>query len=343
MSRSAAVALVCFCICVTGCLPSSCKRVESRELFAADSLSRQLASQIPEDTLSVYGLTFGSDDAPLEYPRSIQFDDSGMLWVADVVRGSIVVMDDEGNFVREIPGEFELPFMAGSSRDSVFVFDASHNSISALVDTSVQGTVFLSGIDIPDESVRYATVMDNGYALKIVPKEDRASIVFFDRDGIAVSSFDLPGEAWQWAGFLRNRPASITSLRGYQPRIDFVRHDGQLDSLDLVGFDSPMLARMRSYMRGDANAPPLLTPSSTFVADRLFALNIRPGWTRVDVYDRSGMLTDILIREKPAYNKDYFPTDIAVVRKSEQTFVIAVAYVEPDAGIETYEWTDTTK
>ncbi|NND73019.1 MAG: hypothetical protein HKN43_15705 [Rhodothermales bacterium] len=340
MNRTPVVFLILCCITVAGCLPSSCKRIESRELFAADSLSRQLAALIPEDTLTLNGLSFGPEESQLEYPRSILFDSNGHLWIGDVEKGNVLVLDGEGVVLRTVSATFELPFVVGADADTVFVFDASLNSVSTVHDTTVLSTTNLSGYDIPENSVRYMSVTDSGFVLKIVPKEGSSELVYYDSGGEQSSRVSLPGPAWQWAGFMRTTDEGIASLRGYQPRIDLVGTDGRLDSLNLVGFDSPMLARMRSYLRGDANAPPLLTPSAVLAANRIFVLNIRPGWTRIDVYNDDGRLTDILIREKPSFNKDFFPTDIAVTRLTEQSFLIAVAYVEPDGRIEMYEWTD---
>jgi len=39
---------------------------------------------------------------------------------------------------------------------------------------------------------------------------------------------------------------------------------------------------------------------------------MRPGWLRVDVFDRGGDLQYILTQPAPEFNTEYFPTDLAV-------------------------------
>jgi len=110
------------------------------------------------------------------------------------------------------------------------------------------------------------------------------------------------------------------------------------DSLRLFGFDSPMLARMRQFMLGDTHAPPMLSVSAAVTEDRFYVINMRPGWLRLDVYDRSGTLQYILTEPRPAFNKDYYPTDIAVRERDDGTVIIAIAVLEPEPGIDVYAW-----
>ncbi len=342
MNNRPATALTVFFLLITlaGCLPSSCKRTESRDLFPADSLSRQLAAVTVEDTLTVFGLSSGDGTRPFEYPRSIQFESTGTLLVADVGNGRINRIASDGSYLTTIDSSLTLPFLAGRIRDTTFVFDAATNVIRFIVGDSSRTWSSIQTGNLEENSVRYAVVHDGQTYLKLVPEGAPATLSTFSDTGELVYSIDLPGASWQWAGFLRSVDSSLISLRGYQPQIDIFDSDLEHDSLRLSGFDSPMLARTRSFLLGDAHAPPLLTASASFTDKYIFVLNMRPGWTRIDVFTREGTLERILTRENPSFNKEYFPTDLSVFHSGSGTYLLAVTYVKPDGRVETYEWSE---
>lgn len=331
-------AVIFLALTIAGCLPSSCKRTESRELFAADSLSRQLAAITQEDTLTVFGLSYGPDGTPFRYPRSVQFDQSGLVVVGDVESGAVVKLTDEGATVGRVDSTFELPFLAGQHNDTTYVFDAEANALATILGTETTSLIALDAEDLEKNSVRYATVHGRQVYIKVVPEDSAASINLFNFDGQKDGRAVLPGPPWQWAGNLRSGDSLLVSLRGYFPSIDFFDQNLERDSLRLSGFDSPMLARTRSFVLGDSYAPPLLSASAAFAGDHIFVLNMRPGWTRIDVFDKDGKLVRILTRENPSFNKEYFPTDLAVRYDGNNRYMIAVVYVKPDGRLETYEW-----
>lgn len=121
-----------------------------------------------------------------------------------------------------------------------------------------------------------------------------------------------------------------------------------LDSLTLRGFDSPMLSRTRLFTLDELTQPPLLSSSAVAVGERLFVLNMRPGWLRVDVYDRSGELQYILTQPDPQFNTDYFPTDLAVriaikgdganASGSGTVYELAVSVYKPEPRIDRFLW-----
>ncbi|MDX1741632.1 MAG: hypothetical protein R3178_10075, partial [Rhodothermales bacterium] len=60
---------------------------------------------------------------------------------------------------------------------------------------------------------------------------------------------------------------------------------------------------------------------------------------RVDVYDRSGRLAAVLTEPDPGFNRDYYPTDLAVRElPGSSTVRIAVAVVHPEPRIDLLEW-----
>ena len=99
-----------------------------------------------------------------------------------------------------------------------------------------------------------------------------------------------------------------------------------------------MLSRTRSFLLGDVDQPPLLTASAAAAQDRLFVLNMRPGWLRVDVFDESGRLLYILTQPDPEFKQEFFPTDIAVRRMPNGGYEISVSIVQPEARIDRYRW-----
>jgi hypothetical protein len=109
------------------------------------------------------------------------------------------------------------------------------------------------------------------------------------------------------------------------------------DTLSLVGFDSPMLARSHSFMRGDIHEAPLLSASAAPVGDRLFVLNMRPGWLQVDVFGRDGRLRKRLVQSTREYQSAFFPQDIDV-RRTGKGYEIAVILSEPSPEIRVLQW-----
>ena len=130
---------------------------------------------------------------------------------------------------------------------------------------------------------------------------------------------------------------TLLSVRGYQPMVVRMSPGGVIDSLRLNGFDSPMLARMRSHQLGLAYSPPLLISSVALSEGRYFVVNVRPGWLRVDVYDRTGQIEAILTEPTPSYDKSFYPTDIAV-RRDRDHYLLAISVSRPVGSVRMYEW-----
>jgi hypothetical protein len=110
-----------------------------------------------------------------------------------------------------------------------------------------------------------------------------------------------------------------------------VNPDGAIDTMSLVGFDSPMLARSRSFVLGQIDDAPTLISSATVFEDIFFLLNLRPGVLRIDLFNRSGRLIHILEREYQ--NPTTFtPTDLAVQRVDSNRVRIAVSSIRTRYG-----------
>ncbi len=325
---------------LAGCLPSSCRETESRSLYPADSLSRQIAAAVAPDTLVRIASFSGSQDYELEYVRSLAFGSDGALYAADAARGTVIKFDDRGRVVRVVRSDlFSYPYVAGVVGDTVLVFSPGRHRIQSVHADHVADMAATPN-DVPLRGLlQYVHRSRGGLYAKLLGEEFEGFVGRVDPDGPFVRIASLTGPSWRRAGFLKSWGDTLLSLNGYRPMIDLVLPDGQVDSLRLIGFDSPMLSRRRLFELGQIDTPPLLTASAAAEGNRLFVLNMRPGWLRVDVYDRSGRLAAVLTEPDPVFNRDYYPTDLAVRElPASSAFRIAVAVVRPEARIDLLEW-----
>ncbi len=331
---------------LTGCLPSSCKRTESRALFPADSLSRELAAALPVDTLRVAGSISTPD---LVHPRTVGFAADGTLWMTDTGTGSVYRVESSEKDTAGVgaPGERVLrelrrrtdtfPYLAGFAADTALVFEPSSHTMWRIAPDGDTVDVALGG-RLPERGgLRYAAANDSVWAIKIAADGFDSYLARLDpRTGEAVESVGLTGEAWRHAGLLRVEGDTIRSLSAYLPQMHV--WVGALDSLRLTGFDSPMLARTRQFVQGDTHEPPMLSASAAFQPRGIHVLNMRPGWLRIDIYDRAGHLQYILTQPDPGFNKNYYPTDLAVREYPDGRVEYAVSVLEPEPRIDFFTW-----
>jgi len=324
-------------ILLTGCLPSSCNRVEPRAITPADSTSRALAASMPVDTLDVVFLReYDRDD--FENPRTVLFDDAGHLLVADSRTNAVHRVDPAGDIVASTALEGSIPYLAGARGDTTWVFSPAERRVHTLVGMT---PVAAEGVDVgagDERALSWVIRTDSGFVSKVLDDADGNRIAFHDASGTVQQRVDLPGPSWRYAGLLRDDGLGTVSLSGFLPYIYRATPAG-LDSTRLVGFDSPMLARTLQFERGTTEQPPLLSGSAAIAGDWLFVLNMRPGWLHVDVFDSDGELAYVLTQPDPAFNKEYYPTDLAVRQVGERQFELAVTIIEPAPGLERYTWT----
>jgi hypothetical protein len=95
--------------------------------------------------------------------------------------------------------------------------------------------------------------------------------------------------------------------------------------------------RSYQYMTGEVKEPPLLTPAAAALGDRLFALNLRPGWVQIDVFDRQGRLERSLVQREQTLATDFFPVDIDV-RRDGAAYEFAVLVQRPAARVLRFRW-----
>lgn len=335
LTGSTSILFYVLMLSIAGCFPSSCRREEPRALFPSDSLSRQIAEATPVDTLRLLWSTHGSEELPLMYPRTVQFGPNGEIIVSDVELNRILVFEQQGTLITTIRNDrFSFPYLVGQRGDTLLV----HNPEQTRIDFVV-GEAIVHSIDTPggsdNHALQYATVSDNGFYLKTA-SEKGSYLLSLDTRGQVTRSDTLNGPHWRYAGLLKTWGDSLLSLSGYRPVVDVLTPGGQLDTMALVGFDSPMLARSRAFMLGEVDEPPLLSASAAAEGPFLFVLNLRPGWLRIDVYDQNGRLKRVLSEANPTPNRNFYPVDLDVFREPDDSYLFALVTVSPNPRLLLY-------
>ncbi len=315
-----------------GCLPSSCARSDNYSLLPADSLSRQIAASVEPETLE-HIETIDLSDA-LTMPQTLAVDArTGDIYVAAPRRNRVAHVVRSTNEVRTVEGDFESPYLAGFRGDTLGVFNAFAGRMMLMVDGEVLRAVDLDiGRSMSD---RTAVLVDRRIFVKDVSESSGATIFAFDDGGRLVEEIPMDGPYWRHSGSLRTWDGDVFSISGYRPVLDVLR-DGRIDSLALVGFDSPMLSRSRRFLEEGDFQPPLLSSSAVVVDDRLFAINLRPGWIQIDTYGRDGRLTDVWIEADPQPNRRFYPVDIDAVETGDGAIDLYVLVQQPAARVSRY-------
>jgi hypothetical protein len=332
-------------VLLAGCLPSSNQRKLNRQLFASDSLSRDIAATVPVDTLTLLRRVVPPPEAILEFPTSFALLPDGQIVVAETQRGALVTFSAEGGYERAFQWEsFSFPFIAGTLGDTVAVLNrGSHRVDLVLGDRVVQS------MEVPDERNGNALLTTRGLFYKTAPEDDVARLYHFDLDGAEQARYDLAGPYWRHLGFLRSWGDSVLVLSGYRPVVDVwtpsTQKGGVLDTLTFAGFDSPQLERSRLWAAGDVDEPPLLSPAAAPIGDRLFVLNARPGWVHIDVFRRDAgpdgprlLLERSLMQRNPRIDNDFYAVDLAARRVGEEIEFVVLT-TKPAPGLTFLRWT----
>jgi hypothetical protein len=320
---------------LAGCGPSGCRVSDPAALLPVDSLSRDIAMEAPAHELEVVGELRLEDVAP--HPRTIQFSpDRSTLYVGDT-RSHFVARVDlaTGNFERIDHDTFRNPYLAGFLGDTLLVLNPARRHIDYLVNGAVERS-----IDLPDfddrRTLRYAAVHQNEVYVKSVSESAGTHVSRFTPDGEEAERVELEGPFWRHSGMLRSWDENLLSLSGYRPVIDIISPEMTADSLRLMGFDSPMLARSRRYVEGEARNAPLLTAAASPLGDKLWLLNMRPGWIQIDAYDRDGRIIAIFTQPEPTPDRRFYPVDILAHRDADGSTLLHVLLARPEARVITY-------
>lgn len=339
--RGAGLLLVGLFLC-TGCLPHSCQRQPNEALYPVDSLSRRVAQNTPVDTLHLQWGTGGSKAHPLEHPRTVRFLDDGRLAVSDVERNSLFRFTTDGQLEQEIADDsFDVPYLIGTRGDTLVVFNAGTNRFDFVPEGRLRVGRSVSYERPTPETLVYMLATDTALYAKTVQQKTGSTVSRLDRAGAPVAQIHLGGPYWRQAGFLRAWGDTLVSLSAFRPVVHQLPRgftDGTTpDSLMLVGFDSPMLERSYAFAQGEVSKPPLLAPAAAAVGDRLFVLNLRPGWVQIDVYARNGRLQQRLVERHETGNRNFYPLDFDAHRTAEAS-LFAVTIRSPEPRLVVFRW-----
>lgn len=327
---------------LSGCLPYTCRQTEPRELFPSDSLSRSMAARITPDSLRLLRQSRGSETQTMKYPTSIVQGPDGRLFVSDARQNAIYIYTSDGRFENRFRApSLSYPFLAGFRADTLIALNRGTTSLNFIVDTTV-----VRSIDLPKGPGAMAVANESGIYYKVVEDDPWfGSTVpgYITRVTAAgdttMPRVQLPGPFWRHRGFMRFWGDTLVSLSGYRPVIDLISPNGTLDTLALRGFDSPMLARSRSFQTGTVDTAPVLTSSAVPADSQLYVLNLRPHLMRIDVYDRNGRLQKVYqeaVRPSPN-DPDVFPMDFTLIRDSTGTLRFPVVMFKPNPSLRIYE------
>ncbi len=322
---------------LSGCLPSSCRREEPTALLPSDSLSRQIAATVPQDTLHLRWEVAATAALPLERPRTVQFGPEGKVYVSDVARHFVAVLDTMGRLVDTLHvAGLRYPYLAGWRGDTLVVLAPEARQLVGLVGHQVVRRIPLPD-QLPAKALLYAAASKTGYFVKALRDGETGWLLQLDALGQTLRQQRLSGPVWRYAGLLRLWDDTLLSLSGFRPVVDRWYPDGRMDTLALVGFDSPMLARSRAFLVGEAYQAPLLSSAAVPVDSLLFVLNLRPGWVQVDVYDTEGWLRYRLAPTAQPLKRQFYPHDLAV-RCKPTACLLVVVLNDPDPRVVAYSW-----
>ncbi len=328
--------ILCFCVLLAGCLPSSCNRIESQAISPPDSLSRAIAAQTLPDTLTPPEVIRGTD---LKYPRSILFGKDDQIWAGDTENGTVFVFNLEGTLEKSfsLPNT-TFPYLAGWRSDSLVIFAPETHQFHFVVNTASVASIVVQ--NVPPKSLQYALATEDALYLKAVTRDTTHFLWALGQAGNPIQESVLHGSSWEYAGFLRNFEGQLVSLSGFYPWALTWSEDllNPPDTLRWRGFDSPMLRRTYAFDQGQGRGAPLITSSAAEAGEFWFVLNQRAGWLRVDVYNHAGMLRHILVEANPGYLKNFYPIDLAAKLNPDGTYQLAVALVAPEPSIHVYQW-----
>lgn len=305
---------------LVGCLPFGGPS-EPTELFPADSLSREIAARTP--TLALELVERIQPDRPAFFASMMLGPDS-LIWIGDLSTGSIrrFALDLEER-APVTSARIQFPYVAGRSTGSTYVYDVGTEALLRIDDDQITAEWPLPARAGGAHLSRYAWVLDGYVFVKDTGSGERATIAV-SHPGESPVRVQLPGASWRYHGVLRPWNGRMAGTSSFRPVLYFFNRAGEIDSLRLSGFDSPMLARRRAFALGEVTEPPLMISSISGIDDRLFVLNVRPGVLRIDEYDANGMLQRAYERVSPEPDA-FTPMDLLVVSGSGDSLAFYVA------------------
>ena len=324
-----------------GCLPNSGRKVP-RGLFAADSLSSALGRAAPVDRLAEAWTARLPPEAEIGFLSGVSLSPTpeGRTVLVDTKSGRLHGFDGAGRYAGLLAEGFDFPYTAGRRGDTLALLERGGPAL-ALVD--VQRGQTLRRTDLPDGDNAAAWLGPDAIYLKTTAEEEDSQVRRLTLDGRVTDTYRLEGPWWRHLGYLRPWGDTLVSLSGYRPVVDLLppaTPDGTvLDSLTLMGFDSPQLERSRQFAVGAVDEPPLLTSAAAALGARLYVLNLRTEGVRIDVFGQDGEIERALEAPGAGMNPDRFVIDLDVREGANGTIELAVLQQRPEVTLTLYRWT----
>ena len=333
------VALGALAAAVGGCLPSDQRELD-RSVSAADSASVALAATAPVDTLAEAWTARAPDADPMPIPTSLAWAGDALA-VAETQGGTVRRFAADGRYLgRTAVGPESYPYVAGARGDTLVVLARGADELRWVV----PGAGVVRRVPAPAGATA-AFAGPGRLAARVGGGPDGAvpEVVRLDEAGAEAGRARLAGPAWRSRGRLVAWGDTLVALSGYRPVLDLVG-EGAADTLALVGFASPQLARSAQFARGDVDEPPLLSSSAAALGDALLVLNLRADHLRVDVYGRDGRLRRALVSPGPWRPLEHVALDVAARRRGGAVELAVLwarppgVLVAPDAYVTLYRW-----
>ena len=334
-------ALLVFSLLCAGCLPNSGRKVP-RGLFVADSLSRAIGRAAPVDTLAeVWSARLpAGETAEFVSGLSLSPTAAGRTVLVDTKSGTLHAFDGAGQYAGPLADGFAFPYTAGRRGDTLALLERGGPAL-ALVHVG-SGDV-LGRIDLPEGDNASAWLGPDALYLKTTGEESPPQLRRLTRAGVLAGTYGLEGPWWRHLGYVRPWGDTLVSLSGYRPVVDLLppgTPDGAvLDSLILMGFDSPQLERSRQFAVGAVDEPPLLSSAAAALGPRLYVLNLRTEGIRIDVYGQDGQIQRALVAPGARMNADRFLMDLGVRRGPGGSVELALLQQRPEVLLTLYRWT----
>jgi len=324
MNRFILLVLCASSLFLQACLPGSPS--EPKDLFPADSLSKDIASQLPTETLEASWKRTHEEEG-FGHLSAVRFS-GNEIHVSDLGNSKIWAFSSDGvKSELRLDRDLSFPYLLNSSPDTTLIFNAGTGSVDWFRRGSHIKSISLPKIDEGKSLMYFPAVFADKIYMKTQVAKGQAKFYQVNvNDATIEEETVLPGPSWIHQGLLRSGSQSLLSISSYYPSIYRMDQEQKLDSLRLRGFDSPMLARMHAKAMGDVDEAPLMISSAVEFDSLIFVSNLRPGWSRVDVFNTDGHLLNILEEEIPPGPTEFNTLDLDV-KKDGQDYLIALIAV----------------
>lgn len=164
------------------------------KLYVADISGQVLIVDLPNKRMEQLK---GNDGAgKLKKPVGIAVDETGLVFVGDVMRKEVLIYDSNGDFLKSVAGESDLtPTDVAVYGSELFVLDTRRSLIKVFDPVSGNALREIGKLSDPAQSLSLPTKMSiDAQGMIRVSNAGRGDITTYDRDGHFISSFGKLGD-----------------------------------------------------------------------------------------------------------------------------------------------------